>query len=95
MRVRLLIPLALALVLTAVAAAAQPLPVATPESEGFSPERLERLHAMLKRQIDEGKHAGLVSLVVRHGRIVDWQTYGSRDLGAKQAMEKDTIVRIY
>jgi len=95
MRTRLLVPLALALVLIAVAAAAQPLPIATPESEGFSPERLERLHAMLKRQVDEGKHAGLVSLVARHGRIVDWQTYGSRDLGAKQAMEKDTIVRIY
>ena len=50
---------------------------------------------MLRRHVDEGKHAGLISLVARHGRIVDWQVYGSRDLGAKLPMEKDTIVRVY
>jgi CubicO group peptidase (beta-lactamase class C family) len=94
MLIRLLL-LLLALVLTSAPAAAQPLPPGTPESEGFSPERLERLHAMLQRHVDEGKHAGLISLVARHGRIVDWQTYGSRDLGAHLPMEKDTIVRVY
>lgn len=50
---------------------------------------------MLRRHVDEAKHAGLVSLVARHGRIVDWQVYGSRDLAGKLPMEKDTIVRIY
>lgn len=79
----------------AVATHAQPLPTASPESEGFSPERLEKLHAMLERHVTEGKHAGLVSLVARHGKIVDWRTYGSRDRAAKLPMEKDTIVRIY
>src|SRR6188508_2331782 len=95
MLIRPLLPVVVALVLAAAPAAAQPLPTGTPESEGFSPERLERLHAMLQRHVDEGKHAGLVSLVARHGRIVDWQVYGSRDLGAKLPMEKDTIVRVY
>lgn len=50
---------------------------------------------MLRRHVDEGQHAGLVSLVARHGRIVDWQVYGSRDLTGTLPMEKDTIVRIY
>jgi CubicO group peptidase (beta-lactamase class C family) len=95
MPIRRFLPVVLAALLAAVPASAQPLPVGTPESEGFSPERLERLHAMLQRHVDEGKHAGLVSLVARHGRIVDWQVYGSRDLGAKLPMEKDTIVRVY
>jgi CubicO group peptidase (beta-lactamase class C family) len=90
----LAIAFTLGLVLVATAAA-QPLPAAPAESEGFSTERLERVHAMLKRHVDEGKHAGLISLIVRHGRIVDWQTYGSRDLGARLPMEKDTIVRLY
>jgi CubicO group peptidase (beta-lactamase class C family) len=90
----LAIALTLGLVLVTTAAA-QPLPAASAESEGFSTERLERVHAMLKRQVDEGKHAGLISLIVRHGRIVDWQTYGSRDLAARLPMEKDTIVRLY
>ncbi len=92
---RLVLSLLVALVLAVAPVVAQPLPLATPESEGFSPERLQRLHAMLRRQVEEGKHAGLVSLVARHGRIVDWQVYGSRDLGARLPMEKDTIVRIY
>ncbi len=95
MTTRFLLATLVALVLAAAPGAAQPLPLGTPESEGFSPERLERLHAMLQRLVDEGKHAGLISLVARHGRIVDWQAYGARDLGARLPMEKDTIVRIF
>jgi CubicO group peptidase (beta-lactamase class C family) len=72
-----------------------PLPVATPESQGMSSERLARGHAEIQRFLDEGKHAGAVSLVVRHGKIVDWAAYGKRDLEAGLPMEKDTIVRIY
>ena len=77
------------------AAPASPLPLATPESQGLSSERLERLHAGIQRFVDEGKHAGAVSLVARNGRIVDWRAYGKRDLEAGLPMEKDTICRIY
>jgi CubicO group peptidase (beta-lactamase class C family) len=77
------------------AAAAPPLPLATPESQGVSTERLGRLHAAVQRFVDEGKHAGAVSLVARNGRIVDWRAYGKRDLEAGLPMETDTICRIY
>lgn len=56
--------------------------------------RLARVHAEIQR-FDEKKHAGAVSLVVRNGRVVDWRTYGKRDLEAGLPMEKDTIVRLY
>jgi CubicO group peptidase (beta-lactamase class C family) len=72
-----------------------PLPLASPESQGLSSERLERLHAGIQRFVDEGKHAGAVSLVARQGRIVDWHTYGKRDLETGLPMERDTICRIY
>ena len=85
----------LALLLIAPAVYAQPLPLASPESQGLSSERLARLHAMLDRQVKEEKQAGIVSLVARNGRIVDWQTYGLRDREQKLAMDKDTIVRMY
>jgi CubicO group peptidase (beta-lactamase class C family) len=88
------ITLTLGLVLVT-AVGAQPLPTASPESEGFSAERIARVHAMLREHVDSRRHAGVVSLIVRHGKILDWQTYGSRDLAAKLPMEKDTIVRIY
>jgi CubicO group peptidase (beta-lactamase class C family) len=72
-----------------------PLPVASPESQGFSPERLERLHGRLQEVVDQGKYSGMVLLLARHGRIVDWQTYGRRDVEQRLPMEKDTIVRLY
>ena len=74
---------------------AQPLPLAEPEELGFAPARLEKLHALVKQHIDDGQYAGAISLIVRGGAIVDWQTYGFRDLEAKLPMERDTIVRIY
>jgi len=74
---------------------APPLPLTTPESQGMSSERLERLHAGIQRFVDEGKHAGAVTLIARNGKIVDWRSYGKRDLEAGRPMEKDTICRIY
>ncbi|MEW6304577.1 MAG: serine hydrolase domain-containing protein [Verrucomicrobiota bacterium] len=74
---------------------AQSLPTTSPARAGFSPERLERMHATLRGFVDEGKHAGYISLLARDGRIVDFQTYGYRDLEGKLPMEKDTICRIY
>ena len=72
-----------------------PLPLATPESQGMSSERLARVRAEIQRFLDEGKHAGAVSLVARNGKIVDWGAYGKRDLEVGLPMERDTIVRIY
>lgn len=64
-------------------------------AEGLVPERLERLHARLSRFVDEGEVAGLVSMVVRHGKVVDVHTAGFRDREQRQPMTRDTIFRIY
>jgi hypothetical protein len=34
---------------------------------GFDPERLARVHAMVKQHIDDNKHAGAVTLIARKG----------------------------
>jgi CubicO group peptidase (beta-lactamase class C family) len=75
--------------------AGQPLPVSSPEKEGMSSERLERLHARFQELTDKGQRAGAITLVLRNGRIADWKTYGYRDVTRKLAMEKDTICRIW
>lgn len=77
------------------AVADPPLPPASPASQGLSPERLERLHVRLQQLVDEGKYSGMVLLLARNGKVVDWQTYGRRDVEQSLPMEKDTIVRIY
>jgi CubicO group peptidase (beta-lactamase class C family) len=88
-------PLLGLLLLIAATVHAQPLPTSSPESQGFSSERLARLHAMLEQHVKEDKHAGVIALVARNGRLVDWQAYGLRDREQKLPMEKDTIVRMY
>ena len=64
-------------------------------STAFDTDRLEKMHAMVKQYIDEGKHAGAVTLVARNGKIADVATFGYRDLEAKTPMTPDTIFRIY
>ncbi len=66
-----------------------------PESVGFSTERLERLHALMQKEVDEKHFSGIVTLLARHGKVVDFRAYGVRDLATGAPMTKDTIFRDY
>ena len=72
-----------------------PLPLGSAERQGFDPDRLERLHRRVREFVDNGLHAGVVSLIARNGQVVDWQAWGLRDREAKLPMEKDTVFRVY
>lgn len=74
---------------------AQPLPVSTPEQGGFSQQRLERLHQSFENATKANTPPGAITMIVRNGRVVDWRTYGLRDVEGKLPMEKDTICRVY
>jgi len=80
--------------LVAVSARAQ-LPTASPVAAGFDPGRLEVLRQTTRRFVDEGKHAGIITLLAREGKLVDVQTYGYRDVEKRLPMERDTICRVY
>src|ERR1043166_1130312 len=71
------------------------LPTAPPSGAGFDPGRLEVLHSAMKRFVDEGQHAGVITLLARNGKLVDFQAYGYRDLEKKLPMTRDTICRVY
>jgi len=71
------------------------LTVVKPETVGFSTERLERLHAFMQQQIDQKQLVGAVTILARHGKVVDYRTYGQRDLATGAPMTKDTIFRDY
>src|SRR5215813_3353798 len=96
MRLRLLISMACAaLIVQPVLAASHDLPTAKPESVGMSSERLTRLDAGMKSLVDKGKLAGVITMVARHGKVVNFNTIGKRDIAANAPMQKDTIFRIY
>ena len=72
----------------------QGLPLASPERLGLSPERLERIGVVSQALVDEGKIAGALGLIARHGKIAYFETWGMQNLEKNQAMRPDTIFRI-
>jgi CubicO group peptidase (beta-lactamase class C family) len=71
------------------------LPRSWPKAQGFDPVRLEVLHETTKGFVDQKLHAGIITLLVRNGKLVDFQTYGFRDVEKRLPMERDTICRMY
>lgn len=67
--------------------------VVKPETVGFSSERLERLHALMQQTVDQKQIAGIVTILARHGKVVDYRTYGYRDMASGAPMTKDVIFR--
>lgn len=53
------------------------------------------MHTLVNGYIADGKHAGAVTMVVRNGMIVDWQTWGKANLDSDEPLRKDSIFRIY
>jgi CubicO group peptidase (beta-lactamase class C family) len=66
-----------------------------PEEVGFSTERLERLHAAMQREVDAKELAGIVTVLARHGKVVEERSYGKKDIASGSPMTKDTIFRIF
>jgi CubicO group peptidase (beta-lactamase class C family) len=85
---------ALCLFASSAALADDPLPRAKPEEVGFSSERLARISAVLKADIEAGRIPGAVIAIARHGKLVMLDAYGWRDKAANVAMTTDTIFNI-
>jgi CubicO group peptidase (beta-lactamase class C family) len=85
---------AFCLLASSAAFAEDPLPRAKPEDVGLSSERLARIGATLKADIDAGRIPGAVIAVARHGKLVMLDAYGWRDKAANLPMTTDTIFNI-
>jgi CubicO group peptidase (beta-lactamase class C family) len=66
----------------------------SPESVGFSTNGLKELQRTMRGLVDEGKLAGLTTLVARHGKVVHSDAYGVQDLATRKPVTSDTIFRI-
>jgi len=76
-------------------AAARDLPAARPESVGLSTERLARMDRMIHAYVDAGRTPGVTTLVMRHGKVVHFDTYGKADVEAGRASRPDDLFRMY
>ena len=88
-------PLILSLALLIALAVPAQLPPKSPHSEDVEPARLAVLHATTQRFVDEGKHAGIITLLARDGKVVDTYACGYRDIENGLPMQRDTICRVY
>jgi CubicO group peptidase (beta-lactamase class C family) len=66
-----------------------------PREVGLDPQRLGRIDAHFRRYVDDGRLAGWLVAVARHGQLAHLSTYGQRDRENGLAVEPDTIWRIY
>ena len=92
--VRVLGIIALTIVFLSGAYANGPLPQAVPEAVGMSSERLQRLEAALRAEVDRGRLPGAVVAVARRGKLVHLQSYGRRDPAGAEPMPVDGIFAI-
>ena len=68
---------------------------ASPESVGFSSQRLTRVNDFAQSYIDEGKLAGAITMLARRNEIFHFQPYGVLDLESGAPVQRDTLFRIY
>ena len=76
-------------------ATADGIALASPERVGFSSDSLKELDAAMQGIVDKKQLAGVVTLVARHGKVVQHKAYGVQDIDGQKPMQLDTIMRIY
>jgi CubicO group peptidase (beta-lactamase class C family) len=84
-----------ALLLAAHGLAAQNLPMAKPEDVGLSSERLARIGAWAKAEVDAKRVPGAVIMVARNGKLAYYEAIGQQDPARPDPMSRDSIFRIY
>ena len=78
----------------AVSAQSQLQPATTPESAGFSSQRLERINQLIQSYIDSNYIEGAIALVARNGKIVYHTAVGYDNKATGKKLQKDAIWRI-
>ena len=81
--------------LLAGAAAAADLASARPESVGMSSQRLGLLKSEMQALVERNQLPGVLTMVAKDGKVVEFEVAGKRDLESGAPLQKDSIFRIY
>lgn len=69
-------------------------PSLAPSAIGVSAQRLQRLHERMQGFVDRNEAAGIVTLILREGRMADIHATGFQDKDSKTPMRTNTMFRI-
>ncbi len=61
----------------------------------MSSARLEHFDALMQDYVGQGKMNGIVVIALHKGKIVHYNSYGLRNIEAKEAMQKEDIFRVF
>jgi CubicO group peptidase (beta-lactamase class C family) len=89
-----LLAASLAFVLLAGVTRGDGLPRGDAQAQGFSPEKIQRIPALLREAVEKKQIAGGVALVARRGKVIHVSTAGLQDLESQTPMAEDTLFRI-
>ena len=73
---------------------AKELPTAKAERVGMSSERLARIRPAMQRYIDQQLTPGVITAIIRRGKLVHFEVQGDMDVDAGKPMQADAIFRI-
>ena len=68
---------------------------ASPESVGFDSARLKRLDDYMAKVVSDGRVPGMTTLLARHGKVVEFKSYGKAATTDTAPISKDAVFRIY
>ncbi|MEX0738691.1 MAG: serine hydrolase domain-containing protein [Pseudohongiella sp.] len=67
----------------------------SPEEVGMSADGINDLAHAMRQEVDEGNLAGVVSALMRNGKLVHLDAHGYQSIEAQEAISEDTIFRIF
>ena len=82
------------LVFAACTVLASDLTPADPASVGMNAQKLAEIPARMKEFVSAGTISGVVTILARHGKIVEFDAVGLREIESNAPMQKDTLFRI-
>jgi CubicO group peptidase (beta-lactamase class C family) len=71
------------------------LSVALPAMVGFDQSQLAPLNSAMHRMVDGGEVAGIMTMLVRHGKIVNYDAYGKDSIAKGTPLTRDRIFRLF
>jgi CubicO group peptidase (beta-lactamase class C family) len=71
------------------------LPTSSPQRQGFSKDRLERIDDHMRAAVTNGTMVGGLGMIARNGKVIYSTSWGMADREEERAMETNAIFRIY
>ena len=68
--------------------------ISSPESQGFSSEKLIILNQAMHSYVDDNELSGIQTAIVKNGKLIHFDSYGSSDISENDPLKEDDIFRI-